>query len=219
MKVRRAIWQALDPAALLKALGRTGTSASQIVPSEIPGNDPKLTRPTTDPAAAKQAIAAAGYPGGFAFTFTYFSPSNDNFAAEVKKELKLAGVTVNLDPQTDGDALVAKAYGGKTDMFYNIETTDLIDGSDVIASYVKQKTYDNATLDALYNQTSQTLDPTKRLKLLQDMSDAVYNDMATLPLFNVENSKVALRRSLNLVPVFQELGGDPGLYFAKIYAK
>jgi peptide/nickel transport system substrate-binding protein len=219
VKVRQALWLALDSVAIAKAKGVQATVASQIVPVQIPGYDSTLTRPATDAATAKQQIAAAGYPNGFSFTLTYFSTAPlDSAMKEVQQELKAAGVTVILDGETDGHVIEQKALSGKADMYYNSITTDLLDGSDIMYSYVKSPSYDNPQLDALYTQASQTLDPAKHLQILKQMSNLIYTDKSTLPLYS-ETLTWVQAKNLNLHLSYNGIGGQPGLNYYQMYSQ
>jgi peptide/nickel transport system substrate-binding protein len=217
LAVRQAIYEALDPTAIMKADGRTGTPATQFVPQEIPGYNPDVTRPKVDPVKAKSDLAAAGYPKGFSLTFTYFS-THQAVAAEVQKELSAIGVTLNLDSETSGPALQKKALGGQTDLFYFAFSSSLIDSSDVIQPLlVDSANYKNTDLDKLYQQASTTLNTQDRLKLLEQANKLAMDDVAGFPLFVPDGIYFAVKS--NLVMHTDNLTNYIGVDFWKVYTQ
>jgi peptide/nickel transport system substrate-binding protein len=217
LAVRQAIYEALDPTAIMKADGRTGTPATQFVPQEIPGYNPDVTRPKVDPVKAKSDLAAAGYPKGFSLTLSYFS-THQAVAAEVQKELSAIGVTLNLDSETSGPALQKKALGGQTDLFYFAFSSSLIDSSDVIQPLlVDSANYKNTDLDKLYQQASTTLNTQDRLKLLEQANKLAMDDVAGFPLFVPDGIYFAVKS--NLVMHTDNLTNYIGVDFWKVYTQ
>jgi peptide/nickel transport system substrate-binding protein len=217
LAVRQAIYEALDPTAIMKADSRTGVPATQFVPQEIPGYNPDIQRPKLDPVKAKSDLAAAGYPKGFSLTFTYFSTHGD-MAKEVQKELSAIGITLNLDAETSGPALQKKALGGGTDMFYFAFSSSLIDSSDVIQPLlVDSANYKNADLNKIYEQASTTLRSSDRLKLLEQANKAAMDDVAGFPLFVPDGIYFAVKSSLVLHT--DNLTNYIGVDFWKVYAQ
>jgi len=217
LAVRQAIYEALDPTAIMKADGRTGSPATQFVPQEIPGYSPDVQRPKLDPTKAKSDLAAAGYAKGFSLTFTYFS-THQAVAAEVQKELAAIGVTLNLDSETNGPALQKKALGGQTDLFYFAFSSSLIDSSDVIQPLlVGSANYKNGDLDKLYQQASTTLNNQDRLKLLEQANKLAMDDVAGFPLFVPDGIFFAVKS--NLVIHTDNLTNYLGVDFWKVYGQ
>jgi peptide/nickel transport system substrate-binding protein len=197
LAVRNALMQALSPTALLASRDITGVPASQIVPETIPGYDPSIVRPAFNTTAAKAALAAAGYPNGFTITLTYYISAQD-LADEVQKEFAVVGVKIVEDPESDLSVLGSKALGGGTDMYYNAVNTSLVDGTDVFAGFVQSKNFDDPQVDALFTQAGQTLDSTKRLAILQQISRLLVQDRADLPLYSTPDNNWVVTPSLVL---------------------
>lgn len=217
LAVRKAIYEALDPTAIMKADGRSGVTATQFVPQEIPGYNPDIQRPKVDPTQAKADLAAAGYSKGFSLTFTYFS-THQAMAAEVQKELSAIGVTLNLDPETSGPALQKKALGGGTDLFYFAYSSSLIDSSDVIQPLlIDSANYKNTDLDKLYQQASSTLKGQDRLKLLEQANKTAMDDVAGFPLFVPDGIYFAVKSDLAMHT--DNLTNYLGVDFWKVYAQ
>jgi peptide/nickel transport system substrate-binding protein len=216
LAVRKALYEGLDPLAIMKADERTGTAATQFVPQEIPGYNPNIQRPKTDATQAKTDLAAAGYPNGFTITFTYFAP-HAAMAAEVQKEMTAMGVKLTMDPQTNGAALQKKATGGQTDMFYFGFGSNLIDSSDVIEPLlVDSANYKNADLTKSFQEASTTLDTVKRLQLLQQVNKAAMDDVAGFPLFVPDGTYFAVKSNLNVHT--DNLTNYMGIDFWKVYS-
>ena len=216
LAVRQAIYEGIDPLAIMKADKRTGTTASQFVPKEIPGYNPSITPPKTDAAKAKTDLAAAGYPQGFTITFTYFA-SHQDMATEVQKEFAAMGITLTLDPETSGPALQKKALGGQTDLFYFAFSSSLIDSSDVINPLiVGSANYKNDAIDKQFEQASTTLNTGDRLKLLQQINKAAMDDVAGFPLFVPDGIYFAAKP--NLVIQTDNLTDYIGVDFWKVYS-
>ncbi len=217
VKIRQAIAQALDKEALIKAANYTGSLiANQTVAQGVPGYNPAIKAPVYSVDAAKSALAAAGYPTGFSFKLTYFPPAQA-FAAEVKKQLAVIGVTVTLDPEADQHKLVKTAIGGGTDMYYNVVSSSYVDGSDVLSDFIDSANYTNAAIDKLNTQAGQTLDPAKRVAILQQMGKLVEDDQADIPVY--QRQAYVLATDSTIVLSRDTIATTVGTYFWRTYAK
>ena len=216
LKVRQAIYQAIDVDAFIKAIGAKGTPADQIVVKDIPGYNPDIVRPAFDQTAAKKLLADAGYPNGFTMTFSY--PENisllQSVADEVKRQLAGVGITVNLEKlntEHRGDP-----YEGKSEMFFTGYASDLLDLSDAIATEFQGPNYDNPTVDALMLDANKTFDPAKRLSILQDASKTLMDDVAYAPIYSGV-APYLLDKSNYIMPVDIPATAYPGVYFWRVY--
>jgi len=217
LAVRKALMQGLDANAFLTARHLEGEPATQIVAPDIPGYDPALTRPTYDVAAAKKALANAGYPNGFSFTFTYYTSAQD-LADELKRQMALIGVTVKEDPQSDFNILGNKVENGLTDMYYNSLSTSLADASDFISPLVANSAfYNNPDISKVFTEASQTLDPTKRLQLLKQTIDMMDADRTDFPLYVVGDTYFKVPKNIVIQQVTQS--GDMGVRFNQVYGR
>jgi peptide/nickel transport system substrate-binding protein len=217
LAVRQALMQGLDASAFLTARHLEGEPATQIVAPDIPGYDPALTRPTYDAAAAKKALAAAGYPNGFSFTFTYYTSAQD-LADELKRQMALIGVTVKEDPQSDFNVLGNEVENGLTDMYYNSLSTSLADASDFISPLVTNSAfYNNPDISKIFTEASQTLDPTKRLQLLKQTTDMMAADRTDFPLYVVGDTYFKVSKNLVVQQIAQS--GEMGVRFNQVYGK
>jgi peptide/nickel transport system substrate-binding protein len=213
LKVRQAIYEAIDPQQILKIDGQGGIAATQFVPQVIPGFNPAIQRPKLDPVKAKADLAAAGYPNGITLKFTYLSPRQD-IAEELQKELAPIGVKLSLDPVSDyGD----KALGGGTDLVYLGYGSDFMDTSDVIQTLlINSANYKNPALDTLYNKAAATLNQQERLQSLQQINKLAMDDVAAFPIFVRGGNHFAIKP--NIVAHSDDLTVYAGIDFWKVYS-
>jgi ABC-type transport system substrate-binding protein len=216
LQVRQAIQYSVDPLPIAKTRGDQAGVASQTVPSSIPGYNPNLKPVTRDITKAKQLLTAAGYPKGLSFTLTYFAQSQDT-AVEIQKELAEAGITVNLDPQTEVKTLAAKAEGGGTDAFFQTESSDIFDASDVLNNYVDTPNYANPAISALLTKASSTLDQATRLGYLQQSMKLFTEDVGVVPVYTVKSGSLVYEPSYVITRDIE--GINLGIYFQNVYAK
>ena len=215
LKVREAIYLATDPEALMKARNVLGNEASQIVTQDIPGYNPTITRPKRDITQAKQKLKEAGYPNGVTITLTYFNPAKDA-ADELVRQLKEAGITVKLDGFDDPEVLTKKTDTGGSEINFSRYETDTLDAMQVFTDNFQNANYDNPAINKLIVQANKTLDPAKRLSLLQDISKLLMDDVAWVPLYSytthwMHDPTIVITKDLP--------GTTIGAYFWKVYAK
>lgn len=109
VRVRQAFGAAVDWARIV-ALGSGGAEvpADSMVPPKVPGGGDASWLPVHDPAAARQLLAQAGYPGGAGFPDVAFGTGGgayaEGIAADLKREL---GITIRLEEYSDHFARLA----------------------------------------------------------------------------------------------------------------
>lgn len=214
-KVRQAIFETLDVAAILKAQGITGTAQSQAVTKFIPGYNEAINLPTKDTVAAARLIRDAGYANGTAFTLTLpaeMMPAGTEIAAE----LKPIGITVKLDPQADANKVKSDGAAGKFDAYLDSDSSQYNDASDVYAREFQSKNYINPTIDSALSQAAATLNQTDRFNSLQQAVKTAMDDTALIPLYNSQQAWFSSNKSL--VMAQDILKNDYGIYFYKVYS-
>src|SRR5260370_4497750 len=109
VQVRQAINDAFDRAALLKAIGNGyGSVTEQIFPTYSPGYDSSLDSYSSfNPAKAKQLLAAAGYPNGFAINMPEAAALGASTYALIAQELANIGIKVNYTSYQGADIFTA----------------------------------------------------------------------------------------------------------------
>lgn len=180
-KVREAIRYAVDPIKLGEAHGDTLTPLSQLVPESIPGYNPALPTYEKDIAKAKKLLAQAGYEDGVTIELT--TSDAGNVPEELTKELKAVGITLKTNEAEDFGKFIDYFLAGKAEMYYISYASDTLDGADMYQSVVSSSaSYSNESLDKKLDEASKTVDPAKRLKLLQDVAVIVDEDIPIVPL-------------------------------------
>lgn len=216
LKVRQAVYYALDGEVLAKARKLKGISASQIVPEEIPGYNPAIKREPRNIEKAKQLLAEAGYPNGVTFTLTHFSEAHDAYV-EIARQLKEANITALDDSIPEAEVLIDKAYGGKSQVYFASYSSDVFDAIDVTSLFFKDTpNYSNAKVNELIAKANTTIDASKRLATLQELSKVLMDDMAWIPLYLPQ---FAWAVDPTYVMPLDQLGGSLGVYFWQVYQK
>jgi peptide/nickel transport system substrate-binding protein len=108
-EVRQALNYAIDRASIVKDLHPGAKATAQLFPASATGFDPKLNvEYAYNPAKAKQLLAQAGYPDGFAIDLTVgAAPTSDQIA--VQQQWAKIGVKLNFITATSTDAFFAAA--------------------------------------------------------------------------------------------------------------
>lgn len=215
IKVRQAIYQAIDVGSFMKAYGiEDAKPASQFVTSEIPGYNPTVKRPTLNVNGAQQLLKQAGYPNGVDLTFTYFKPS-EAAAKELARQLKPIGIRLQLDPQTDTSVLGDKVFGGQTDLWFASYATDILDSSDVFNKFFRDSpNYSNPVATKLIDTANGTFDRTIRQQQLQNITKILMDDVAWVPLY-AKTGAVAASKPLVFTRDVPGIG--VGVFFWKVY--
>ena len=123
-KVRQAVAMAIDRKRITDNFYAPGSvAAEQFAPPGIqPGNSSGMQWYKYDPAAAKKALADAGYPNGFDITLSYrdvvrpYLPSPSKVAQDIQAQLKDIGINVKLQAKESG-AFLDSARSGKEPFF------------------------------------------------------------------------------------------------------
>jgi peptide/nickel transport system substrate-binding protein len=120
--VRRAVAQAIDIPAIIRALYGPGTIAgNNWTPPGMLGENPRVKIWPHDVAAAKRLLAQAGLPHGFATTLYLpttprpYMPDPQRLAEAIQADLKDAGIAVTLEPLEFG-VFLAKVQNGEHPM-------------------------------------------------------------------------------------------------------
>jgi peptide/nickel transport system substrate-binding protein len=179
-EVREAIRYAVDPIKLGESQGDKITPLSQLIPESIPGYNPAIPVYERDVAKAKQLLAKAGYPKGLSLKFTH--SSDKDFSNELARELKEAGINLKIDYRTDFNEFIDFFLSGEAEMYYVVYASDTLDGLDIFQTTLPPSNYESAPLNKLLDEAGKTVDPARRLKLLQDAAVIVNDDVPVVPL-------------------------------------
>lgn len=216
-KVRQAIYHATDPEALAKVRDEDPLLVGQVIPPTIPGYNPEVNRPKRDVAKAKALLTEAGFPNGLTIGLTYFAPVQPT-ATEITRQLAEAGITLKADPQPDARLMGQKAYSGQADSFFQQYSSDILDASDVLATYSDSPNCTSQrTIDSL-GKAQMTFDSSKRLSFLQEASRSLSEDLCAVPFYAIKTAPISyessyvMQRDINSSTLI-------GVYWSKVYAK
>lgn len=217
--VRKAIYLTLDPTAIKNAAGKDGEAIGQVAPKSVSGYDPVLVRPSQDLETAKTLIKGAGYPNGITLGI-FYGPPADKTVHEIGTELAKVGITLTYHPVQSFEEYTSNIKTTKYDLGFISNYSDLAEISDIISTNLTKAgdfgTYDNPAVDTLLSQATAEFDTTKRIKLLQEASGKIMDDVGVIPIF-VPANQVLLRS--NYQAPFDIQDGEFGTYLSKIYAQ
>ncbi len=178
--VREAIRYAVSTQGIGKANDEVITPNSQVIPPSIPGYNPAIAPYKQNIAKAKQLLAQSGYPNGVTIRLSA-SAADAQEEAELANELKQVGITLSIDQHSDFDEFIGYFTAGKADMYVVDYASDTLDGVDIYNTTLPVANYNNPKVTALLNQANTTINPATRLKLLQEVSSIVDQDVALVP--------------------------------------
>jgi len=203
IRVRKAIYMAINEDEIIKKVmfGHAFPAAQIIDPPTI-GYDPSIERLPYDPEKAKSLLAEAGYPNGFKIKLT---GPNDRYVQDaqiceaIAKQLAKIGIEVELD--TKPKAIYFPEVNEHKLDFYLLGWFDgAYDSgraiSNLILSVNKEKgwgqfngaNYSNSTLDKLFEESSEIVDPALREEKLKLLNRTAMEEIAAIPLHYQEDS-------------------------------
>ena len=203
--VRQAISMAIDKDAILQIFHGAGTKGTCILPPDMPGFDPACTGPTFDQAAAKTALAAAGYPNGFETTiYTDTTDPDPAVAQSIQQDLATIGITAKVITQSFDTFLNTIETPHKAPLVYVGWFEDYPDPSDFIdpilscASAVKGGAnaawYCNKAIDAQAAAARGEVDVAKRISEYQAIQKAIMADAPWVPLLYLDLYEMKSKR-------------------------
>lgn len=195
LRVRQALSKAINrPAIAERVMEGLAIPASSPVPPSVIGHDPALRPETYDPDAARQLLAAAGYPEGFSIVLS--APNNryindDQVAQAVAQMFARIGVTARVDamPLSMYLTRARNREFGVALLGWGSLASDLALRS-LAATLNPEKghgawnwaRYSNPSLDKLIEQSLATVDPAKREAAARAASALAVHDVAYIPL-------------------------------------
>ena len=187
LDARRAVALAVDRNRL-NAISNDGTSrlADQVFDTDVTGYLPNLKYPKQNIPEAKKLVAAykAAHGGKFEFAIqSTFDASTRALFAEVKRQLAIVGITVNLPKPVDQATIISQAIGGQVDSFgwrnYPGQDPDTLYVWFYGGSVVNFNHLADPQIDAALDAGRTTADPAGRKKAYETfnkrMTDQVYN--------------------------------------------
>jgi peptide/nickel transport system substrate-binding protein len=196
-RVRQAIAHAVDYDGIIKGLLRGGADQPPAnIPIGILGVDKSLAR-KRDVAKAKQLLAEAGYPNGFAAKLSYWTRplqgvSNEPLAAKIQADLAAVGIKVTLEPK-EFSVLVPEYRAAKVQMIIAEWTPDYLDPAPWADAFyrkggpaTKRVVYDNPKMNDLIANGVRETDPKKRGQIYGDIVKLAIEDMPYVPMIQAK---------------------------------
>jgi peptide/nickel transport system substrate-binding protein len=157
-----------------------------MIPLGIPGVDKAMAR-KRDVAKAKQLLADAGHPNGFAIKLNYWpSPllgvEPEPLALKIQADLKAVGINVTLEPK-ERSVMISEYRAGKPQLMLASWSPDFLDPDPWADAFyrkggaaAKRVHYDNPRAVDLIATAKTTQDPKKRDQLYKDIQKIALDD-------------------------------------------
>ncbi|MBF8189249.1 ABC transporter substrate-binding protein [Nonomuraea sp. K274] len=185
--VRRALWQAVDFATIIKSLfPETGSVADSVLTPNVLGYAPQ-TPVTYDPAAAKAALDEAGFDYDQTIRLQFSQPQFQQFTDAVASDLAKIGVKV--EPiQKESAVFLQDLLALKWDLNIQQFGTAGFDAATNLGRLytcaAKRTGYCNKDLDALLAEAGSTSDTAKRQELYAQANKIIWDDAVGMyPMF------------------------------------
>lgn len=216
-RVRRAIRQAIDAKALIKAIGGTGVEQGGPIPELDPGYEDLTDIDAYDPANAKKLLAAAGQEN-LKLTLTYANIYPTTIGDVLKSQLADVGITLTVkrvDFATWLSSVFQAPKSGERD--FDLSMVDHVEARDFgnWANPDYYFGYDNAKVQALYAQSIAATDEATKTEALRKAARIVSEDAAGEWLYTATEI-TAVRSGVTGFPVD---GGNSRLDLAKLAVK
>ena len=215
VRVRRALAKLLDLSTITdKIMHGLATPVGGLYWVKDPGYNERLAPIAYDPAGAGRLLAQAGWTagdgqgvltkGGEPLRFTYLlvagSENNKLWATLYQQDLRKAGVVMEISTidwaafverirkhDFDAGALFMQQSGPFSDLYYQLHSSQIDDGQNYQA-------YENPAVDRLLEQTRAELNTSRRRGLGLELQRLLYDDMAVIPLFALDDPGLVARR-------------------------
>jgi ABC-type transport system substrate-binding protein len=192
-RVRQAMNFAVNKNKLLRLINDRGVVAKGFLPPNMPGYNPAVPGYPFDPARARQLLADAGYARGFSTTLWVRSDETTlRLAQAVQQDLADVQVAAQIKPIAWGPFLEAVRAPDLVPLFMLGWEADFPDPSNFLEVLLHSKyigsnndtDYRNPEVDALLDAAAHTVDPQRRLALLQAVEMRAVADAPWVFLFH-----------------------------------
>ncbi len=194
IKVRQAVWHAIDRERLIKLMNGRAELATGVLPPTLPQHDPDLEGPIYDPDRSRALLAEAGYADGFDVDFYYYQEElRQKLAEAIMSDLQAVGIRANLIPRERDvfadEAGIKDKYAFALGEWYQ----DYPDPSNFLEVLLHSKhvrdqasnnyaRYRNPEVDALLDAAKGETDPGRRTELYREAERLAMADFPWVPL-------------------------------------
>ncbi len=192
-RVRQAISYAIDYDGIIKGLVRgAGVRPPAMIPMGILGVDPSMAR-HRDVGKAKQLLAEAGYPAGFAVKLNYWTAPllgvpPEPLAAKLQADLGAVGIKVTLEPK-ERSVMLTEYRQGKPQLMLASWSPDYLDPHPWADAFykkggpaAKRVFYDDPKATELVAAGDRELDPRKRAAIYKELTQVALDDVPFIML-------------------------------------
>jgi peptide/nickel transport system substrate-binding protein len=195
VRVRKALYSAIDIDSLISILGLSAEPASQFLSPLIFGYNPTIKRLPFNLNLSEQLLTEAGYENGFNLTF--YCPENSTLQLELSQEIvRQLSQIINISLQVIPiNQYYTDLYMGNFSMYFLgwIPTTG--DGGEIFDYLLRSENhslgrgsynfgyYTNQTIDEITSEISYTMSQKTRMNLMRDGFQVAMDDVACIPLY------------------------------------
>lgn len=212
-RIREAIERAIDKQALINAVeGGFGVPVRTRITPGLVGHPAKYynVNDLYDPEKAKQLLAEAGYPNGVEIGMISANTGNwPQIAQTIQGMLEKVGFKVNLEI-LDPTAFNNRLDSGNVPELTLISYGNSMKDADLAVTRLlpdrneKEQGYNNPKLTALIHEAAQEMDPARRQKLYEEMSDIIAEERPQIFLYHAASIH-AVRKGVSWNPKSDEM--------------
>jgi peptide/nickel transport system substrate-binding protein len=196
VRVRKALYYAIDVDTIIKILGLSAEPASQFLSPLIFGYNPTIKRLPYDLNLSRQLLRDAGYENGFNLTLD--CPENSVMQLKISKEIvrqlsQIVNISINL--LSSEEEYYTKLYMGNCSIYFLGWIPATGDGGEIFDYLLRSENhplgrgsynfgyYSNRTVDELTSEVSYTMNQKTRMSLMRDGFKVAMDDVACIPLY------------------------------------
>jgi peptide/nickel transport system substrate-binding protein len=196
MRVRKAMYHAIDADSIIKILGSAAEPASQFLSPLIFGYNPTIKRLPYDLNLSRQLLRDAGYENGFNLTLD--CPENYTLQLKICEEIvrqlsQIVNISINL--LSSEEEYYTKLYMGNCSIYFLGWIPATGDGGEIFDYLLRSENhplgrgsynfgyYSNRTIDELTSEVSYTMNQKTRMSLMRDGFKVAMDDVACIPLY------------------------------------
>jgi peptide/nickel transport system substrate-binding protein len=196
VRVRKALYYAIDVDTIIKILGLPAEPASQFLSPLIFGYNPTIKRLPYDLNLSRQLLRDAGYENGFNLTLD--CPENSVMQQKISKEIvrqlsQIINISINI--LSTEEEFYTKLYAGNCSIYFLGWVPATGDGGEIFDYLLRSENhplgrgsynfgnYSNRTIDELTSEVSYTMNQKARMSLMRDGFKVAMDDVACIPLY------------------------------------
>jgi peptide/nickel transport system substrate-binding protein len=196
VRVRKALYHAIDVNGIIRILGLAAEPASQFLSPLIFGYNPGIKRLSYDLNLSRQLLREAGYEHGFNLTLD--CPESYVLQVEICEEIakqlsQIINISVNLLPTEE--EYYTKLDGGDYPFYFIGWIPATGDGGEIFDYLLRSENhplgrgaynlgyYSNRTVDEIASEISYTMNQKIRMSLMREGFKVAMDDVACIPLY------------------------------------